>query len=108
MMPHQSLIICLCLALMYGCSGKNGDSKNRQIEYVCEESTTVMIEFFEDTPNALLVLKDKSHLLSQKRIASGFYYSNQNHAIRGKGDEMILTVVSEDKESIKNCQNTNH
>jgi membrane-bound inhibitor of C-type lysozyme len=61
-------------------------------EWACDNGETIELRFFPDQGIAVLVRGGQNIELQQERVASGIKYSNGQTTIRGKGDEIELTV----------------
>jgi membrane-bound inhibitor of C-type lysozyme len=62
----------------------------RRVQYRCDNGETVEVHYVVDRGRATLRRGGRSLELQQHPAASGFYYVNGPHALRGKGDELMI------------------
>ncbi|MCG2842841.1 MliC family protein [Sandaracinobacter sp. RS1-74] len=67
-------------------------TKQSRTGFACDNGETIEVRFFPDQGIAVLVRGGQNVELNGEPVASGFHYTNGQTAIRGKGDELELTV----------------
>lgn len=67
------------------------ESRAADIKYACEDGTVLTVSFSEAAAN--ITIPDGTKVsLPQQQAASGFWYSDGRHEIRGKGEELQFAV----------------
>ncbi|MFN3591627.1 MAG: MliC family protein [Thermaurantiacus sp.] len=60
--------------------------------FACDNDEEIEVRFFPEQGVAVLVRGGETTELQQQRVASGFEYSNGQTTLRGKGEELTMTV----------------
>ncbi len=68
-----------------------------QTTFVGKSGKTISVSFFQTAELAQVTTDGVNHVLHQYRTASGYGYRNAFIDIRGKGDELTLTDLSDNK-----------
>jgi membrane-bound inhibitor of C-type lysozyme len=67
-------------------------TQQTRTSFVCDNDETIEVRFFPEQGIAVLVRGGENIELNGEPVASGFAYSNGQTSIRGKGDELQMTV----------------
>jgi membrane-bound inhibitor of C-type lysozyme len=67
-------------------------TKQSRTSFKCDNDETIEVRFFPDQGIAVLVRGGQNTELQGKPVASGFLYSNEQTTLRGKGNELEMTV----------------
>ncbi|MBK7365397.1 MAG: MliC family protein [Nitrosomonas sp.] len=89
-----SLIMTYVL-LIAGCTAmaeSNEPGDPLVVQFKCTNGEQVEMRFFRTQGVGVLVRAGKTVELQQKRSASGFWYSNGPHTVRGKGNEITIEI----------------
>lgn len=60
--------------------------------FTCEDGKDIEVRFFPEQGIAVLIREGVNSELQEQRVASGFEYTGEGLAIRGKGEELMLTL----------------
>jgi membrane-bound inhibitor of C-type lysozyme len=67
-------------------------TQQTRASFKCDNDETIEVRFFPDQGIAVLVRGGQNVELQGEPVASGFAYSNGQTSIRGKGEELQMTV----------------
>lgn len=67
----------------------------RRVSFSCADGEAIEVRFFPEQGIAVLVRDGKTTELNGDRVASGYSYTGGEINIRGKGEELTLTVGAE-------------
>lgn len=67
-------------------------TKQSRTSFKCDNDETIEVRFFPDQGIAVLVRGGQNVELQGEPVASGFLYSNGQTTLRGKGQELEMTV----------------
>ena len=85
-----SLVLMSCSSIY-----QNNRKYVKIVNYVCPMDTTFTVKFYNDlTKVDLETAADEVFTLTNKPLASGVYYSNENGvSLHSKGEEAIIEIV---------------
>ena len=85
-----SLVLMSCSSIY-----QNNSKYVKVVNYVCPMDTTFTVKFYNDlTKVDLETAADEVFTLTNKPLASGVYYSNENGvSLHSKGEEAIIEIV---------------
>ena len=94
MTVSPELAMAACLAVMAGCAARIGPHESpttvAPVSYTGSNGERVQVMFLPDSGTAVLLRDDQRFDLPQQPAASGFWYSDGRHGIRGKGEELQI------------------
>lgn len=85
------LVLSTTLFLI-SCSIAPETKKYTDVVFECSRGTTISVRFYEHQELALLTYQNQIIELPQVPTASGFLYTNMKTSIRGKGNDLTLTI----------------
>ncbi|WP_406623672.1 MliC family protein [Acidovorax sp. SDU_ACID1] len=81
-----------CSFLASACSSSPPVQTDRDVAFSCANGDNISVRFSLVNETAVLTRNDGSIELQQQPSGSGFMYSNSSSTIRGKGDELTVTI----------------